>query len=63
VKPTLPLRSLRPLREAKFAVKLGRMKPIKIVSGGQTGSGPGCAGLGADAQSGMRGMVPEGPEG
>jgi hypothetical protein len=33
VEPTLPLRSLRPLREAKFVVKLARMKLIKIVSG------------------------------
>ena len=38
VEPTLPLRSLRPLREAKFVVKLARMKLIKIVSGGQTGA-------------------------
>ena len=34
---------------------------ITIVSGGQTGRGPGGAGLGFDAQRGMRGMVPEGP--
>ena len=38
LKPTLPLRSLRPLREAKFAVKLPLMESIKIVSGGQAGA-------------------------
>jgi hypothetical protein len=38
VKPSLPLRSLRPLREAKLVVKLALMKPIKIVSDGQTGA-------------------------
>jgi Circularly permutated YpsA SLOG family len=37
-KSSLPLRSLRPLREAKFVVNWARMKLIKIVSGGQTGA-------------------------
>src|ERR1700757_2322506 len=39
------------------------MKPVpKIVSGTNRG-GPGCPGLGADAQRGLRGMVPEWPKG
>jgi hypothetical protein len=56
-KPSLPL------REAKFVVKLASDEAHQNRFRRPNRSGPSGPGLGTGAQSGMRGMVPEGAEG
>jgi Circularly permutated YpsA SLOG family len=62
VKPTIPLRTVRPLREAKFVVKPALMKPIKIVSGGQTGTAREALDWALAQGLECRGWCPKGPK-